>query len=152
MSTKSATKKPSAGDIRNLLEPIEVAIALGGSVEAPVGSTIQLLQVFVKDLEDSQYDYNDIIGIFPNIPAAEAALRDWILIRWHDTEAAPWKDDEEEVGGAEYLAKENDFMKDKTDKEIIKEYFGDGDMDDYLIKVMKVEAAPARGEYSNNED
>ena len=150
MSTKSATEKPSASDIRNLLEPLEVAIALGGSVEAPVGSTIQLLQVFIKDTDDSQYDYNEIVGIFPTIPAAEAALRNWVLIRWNDRGNAPWQDDDEETGGEEYLAKEKEFMDKSTDKEIIKEYFGDGDMDDYLIQTFKVKAAPARGDYRDD--
>lgn len=137
-------KNPSTSDIRDLLDPLEVVLALGGIVEAPVGSTAILVTVFVKDLDDIQNDYSHTLGVFQNKVAGEVALRNWILGRWQDTETAPWQDDNEYVRGDEYKAKEESYCQSKKDQEIIKDYFDGNKYDEYTIKITKIQGPPVR--------
>lgn len=123
--------------IKDFTQAVEVAIALGAKINVLPGMSFYQLTLFASD--GNPYD----LGFYSTHDAAEAALANWVINQWDEMESmgsAPWDDDDSEIESEERKEK---YLKDKTDAEIIDEYF-ESDEDTYEINYNFIAKSPKR--------
>lgn len=74
-------------DVRNAVEAIEIACALGQDIPAPTGTSLWRVAVAVNHsaggtgVESSEVIH---IGVYATLPAAQRALRNWVVQQWNE--------------------------------------------------------------------
>lgn len=83
--------------IRELLEPVEVAILLGAEIPALVGTYGYVLSEcygwHVDQHDVESYEKVEIIGIFPSQEEAEVCFAERNIAAWQMPSRGPWLDD-----------------------------------------------------------
>ena len=114
------------GGTTDALRALDVAIALGAEIPAPVKSFVYLASVKVGDEDRVRDDYKVNLGVHQSYESAEVDIVGWILERWSESSKAPWNSDLEfESGDEEYDLGERNYLASKTDVEILEDYFTD---------------------------
>lgn len=119
MTTEQAlsTQVDYAGSIRELLEPLEVAILLGASIPAPVGTIGYHVQATGRAHKIDPYT----LGYYNTRESAMDALTKWVLNEYRsNTDWATWYDPDLEL---DWDAQENLFRASYTHEEIVNLYF-----------------------------
>ena len=121
------------GEPIDALRALEVAIALGAEIPAPVKSFVYLASVKVGDEDRVRDDYKVNLGVSQSYESAKVDIVVWILGRWGQSSYAPWNSVLKlESGDEEYDLGEKNYLASKTDAEILKDYFTDS-IDSYDI-------------------
>ena len=143
-TVSSVNGEMATGEPIDALRALEVAIALGAEIPAPVKSFVYLATVAVIDEDDGRNDYTDTIGVYQSEVAAKIGLVGWILDRWSQSERAPWNDDLEfSAADDEYDLGEKNYLASKTDDEILQDYFSDSP-DSYNITKFIIQGETVR--------
>ena len=133
------------------LKAVDIAIALGAEIPAPVKSFVHIAKVEIVDEDDGRNNYGYIVGAYQSNEDAEAGLVGWVLERWTDAERAPFYDlwdrnqNEDEDEDLDYDDLEKIYIREHTDKEILKAYFN-AFSDSYEIEKVYVKSVPSREE------
>lgn len=123
--------------IEDFIQAVEVAIVLGAKINVLPGMSFYQLTIF--PYEGNPYD----LGFYSTEDAAETALANWVIRQWDEMasmDSAPWDDDDSDIESEERKEK---YLKDKTDEEIIDEYF-ESDQDTYEINYNRIAKNPVR--------
>lgn len=108
-------------DTDSILKSLDVAIALGAEIAAPVGSFFYECQYFDNSSSD---DF--CIGRFPSMEAAVTALVAWIIQEWANSDRTPWGEpgeDEQLKAIANSDDPEKTYLEIFTEAKIIDAYF-----------------------------
>ena len=151
MSAKTSIQSAEVTPLPDALRALEVAIALGAEVAAPVKSFVHIVRVEIVDEDDPFNNYGYVVGVYQSVEAAKAGLVGWVLERWGDSGRSPFydswdnKEDEEDL---DYEEAEKRYVEANSDDEILKAYF-DASSDSYDIDKSYVKANAIRGDYAN---
>jgi len=131
-------------DVNSPIRLLEIAIALGAEVLAPVGSHFFELIIF-----DNSYSYDKTYStsIFQTKKSCETALVNWIVREWTESERTPWREVATALSSSRLqeemrLIRESDdpfeaYLATHTDSEIIDWYFAQS-IDTYEINRKRI--------------
>lgn len=125
-------------NIKDFTQAVEVAIALGAKINVLPGMSFYQLTFFPYD--GNPYDF----GYYSSYSDAEAALANWVINHWDEMASmgsAPWDVEESDV--EDDNERKRNYLKDKTNDEIIDEYFHN-DEDTYEINYNHIAKSPTR--------
>lgn len=121
------------------LEQIQVAAALGMKIPAPVGSSVWALSVTCYD--DNEYTID--LGIHASREDARAALRNWILWEYINTDSGPWvTDDLDPTSDEDYRVAADAYMSSESDSDVINHYFATSSDELSLTEIVITHGEP----------